>query len=190
MFIILAIATTHQERSNGAFQEDEQASMGRCDGLFSSAVELLDKETSMPTLESAQARITQVLYLLITSRMNQAWYVFGTAIQLISVLGLHRRAFRHRYDVQAADYIQKQCRIRTFWTAYTLDKYLGVMFGRPKHFHDEDIDQDEPDRINDEDMNEAGPTTPQGQKDCHIEALIYHARYSDCTNTLSTSRVC
>ena len=175
IFLVLAIATAHQERSNGAFLLDEHASMDRSDGLFSSAVDLLEKETAMPTLESAQARIIQVLYLLITSRMNQAWYVFGTAIQLISALGLHRRThWRHR---DTHDYIQAQCRIRTFWTAYTLDKYLGVMFGRPRHFHDDDIDQDEPDRVNDEDMTESGPVRVLGHKDCHIDALIYHARY-------------
>ncbi|KAK2015956.1 hypothetical protein LZ32DRAFT_689309 [Colletotrichum eremochloae] len=47
--------------------------------------------------------------------------------------------------------------MRTFWKAYVLDKYLGVVLGRPRHFHDDDIDQGYPDRIDDEDMTAQGP---------------------------------
>jgi hypothetical protein len=33
---------------------------------------------------------------------------------------------------------------RAFWTAYTLDKYMSGMLGRPQALNDEDIDQVRP----------------------------------------------
>jgi hypothetical protein len=76
------------------------------------------------------------------------------------------------------DYIRAQCDIRTFWTTYILDNYLGVIFGRPRHYHDDDIDQDYPDRVDDDDMTPAGPLEDfEEQQDCSIDALIFHAKY-------------
>ncbi|KAK6086971.1 fungal specific transcription factor domain-containing protein [Seiridium cupressi] len=175
---ILAIATAHDENASGRFQEDEASSMNRIDSLFSMASALIQQETARPTLESAQARIIQVLYLLTTSRMNQAWYTFGTAIQLISALGLHRKSGKKCLNAATDDYIVAQCRRKTFWTAYILDKYLGVIFGRPRHYNDDEIDQEMPDSVNDEDMTPSGPKKEQrrGRKDCHIDALIYHTQ--------------
>lgn len=178
VLVALAVATTHSEKSKGFFSaDDEERALSLSDELFGISYRLTNTETGYPKLESAQARIVQVLYLLTTSRFNKSWYVFGNALQLISTIGLHRRENLKRRRVPRTDYIQTQCRLRTFWTAYILDNYLGVVFGRPRHFHDEDIDQDFPDSINDEDMTPTGPSdTPENPEDSHIDALIYHAK--------------
>lgn len=178
LLTMLAIATAHEEKATGRFHEDEAASMSRIDSLFSTASFLIQHETARPTLESAQARVVQVIFLLTTSRMNQAWYTFGTAIQLISALGLHRKAGKRRFDASSEDYIVVQCRRRTFWTAYILDKYMGVIFGRPRHYNDDEIDQEMPDSINDEDMTPNGARTgyKRGKKDCATDALIFHSK--------------
>jgi DNA/RNA endonuclease G (NUC1) len=39
------------------------------------------------------------------------------------------------------DYVELELRRRTFWVAYSLDKYLAAALGRPRTFKDEDIDQ-------------------------------------------------
>ncbi|KAK0622201.1 putative transcriptional regulatory protein [Lasiodiplodia hormozganensis] len=112
--------------------------------------------------------------------MNQAWYVFGNAVQIISALGLHRKAGRKRNGAPtknpSSDYIKDQCRKRTFWVAYIIDKYLSVVLGRPRHYHDDDIDQDFPDLVNDADMTPQGRSTSEPLEDCHVEALILHAK--------------
>jgi transcription factor-like protein len=175
----LAVATAHNEKSRGTTAADDVArALARSDRLFCVAAHLTDAETGAPRLESAQTRIVQTLYLLTTSRMNRAWYTFGSALQLISALGLHRRTARKRYLAQGTvDYIQAQFRMRTFWTAYVLDKYLGVIFGRPRHYHDDDIDQDMPDRFEDDEMTPQGPVAGfDEQLGCHIDALIFHAK--------------
>lgn len=184
---VLAVACIHEERArgeSGLSPATGDALPAQSDEIFSEALRLTEIETGLPKLESAQARLIQVLYLLMSSRFNQAWYAFGHALQVLSALGLHRREDRKRPPpTYHRDYIEEQCKKRTFWVAYTLDKYLGVIFGRPRHYHDDDIDQDFPDAVNDEDMT---PTGPKGSdNDCHIESLISHAKLAQIAERIS-----
>lgn len=179
VLVVLAIGSLHRAKSEGflSAQAEDQA-LSKSDTFFTISTRLVDEETNsgFPRLESAQAKLIQVLYLLTTSRFNQGWYVFGNVLQLVSALGLHRRVGRR--SKTSMDYIRSQCGIRTFWTAYILDNYLGVIFGRPRHYHDDDIDQDFPDRIDDDDMTSSGPQEDfEEQQDCSIDALIFHAKY-------------
>jgi hypothetical protein len=48
--------------------------------------------------------------------------------------------------------VELECQKRVFWSAYILDRYLSVMKGRPRIFRDEDIDQEYPANVADEDM--------------------------------------
>lgn len=178
---ILAIASLRQEKLSGNFAADDGdgTSLRASDQYFCTASNLTAEETGLPRLDSVQARILQVLYLLQTGRMNQAWYVFGGTVPIVSALGLHRRSNRSRNGTSRSptgDYIISQCRKRTFWVVYTIDKYLAVVFGRPRLYHDDDIDQEYPDRVNDEDMTAQGPATSEPTMDCHIDSLIFHAK--------------
>jgi hypothetical protein len=184
---VLAVACIHEERARGEIglsPDTGKVVPAQSDEMFCEALRLTDIETGLPKLESAQARLIQVLYLLMSSRFNQAWYAFGHALQVLSALGLHRRQDRKRPSTTyRRDYIEEQCRKRTFWVAYTLDKYLGVMFGRPRHYHDDDIDQDFPGAVNDEDMTSAGPR--ESENDRHIESLISHAKLAQIAEKIS-----
>lgn len=176
---ILAIASLRQHKISETFSTDDGTSfpLQQSERYFLSALDLTARETGLPRLESAQARILQVLYLLQTSRMNQAWYVFGNTVPIVSALGLHRKTHRYRNGGRPqVDYIISECRKRTFWVVYTIDKYLAVVFGRPRFYHDNDIDQEYPDRVNDEDMTPQGPSQSEPAMDCHIDSLIFHAR--------------
>ncbi|KAI6762490.1 hypothetical protein HG530_008470 [Fusarium avenaceum] len=185
VLVALAIASLHRAKSEGfSTAEAEDRSLTASDTLFTISIQLADEEKNLgyPKLETAQAKLIQVLYLLTTSRFNRAWYMFGNTLQLVSALGLHRRVPQR--EKTSMDYIRVQCGIRTFWTVYILDNYLGVIFGRPRHYHDDDIDQSYPDRIDDDDMTSTGPQEDfEEQQDCSIDALIFHAK---CTaaNTL------
>ncbi|SPO07336.1 related to C6 transcription factor [Cephalotrichum gorgonifer] len=186
---ILAVVTFRQEKIRTATSQafDEAAALAQSDPFFSAAMDLTDTETGLPKLESAQARLVQVLYLLQTSRMNQGWYVFGATSQITSALGLHRRACRKINTGKSSgqDYIKTQCQRRTFWVAYTIDKYLSVVFGRPKHYRDEDIDQEFPDCVNDEDMTPQGPSGMEPKEDCYVDAVIFHARLAQIIGATS-----
>ncbi|KAJ0121977.1 hypothetical protein J7T55_002488 [Diaporthe amygdali] len=179
IFTILAISSFRREKINGHATVDyeDTIALQQSDQYFRAALDLTSTERGMPRLESAQARLIQVLYLLQTSRMNQAWYIFGTTSQIISVLGLYRKSGRNRSaNTKAVDYLDLQCRRRTFWVAYTLDQYLSVALGRTRHYHEEDIDQEFPDLVNDEDMAPGGPSEGELLEDCHVDALVWHAK--------------
>lgn len=59
------------------------------DVLYAAAMACLAKEQGPPTAESVQARLVKVHHLLASSRPTQAWYAFGTVLQLALSLGLH-----------------------------------------------------------------------------------------------------
>ena len=132
-------------------------------------------ECGPPRLETIQARLGQCLYLLSSSRANECWYAFGTAIQLVTALGLHRK-LSAKIPKHGSTYFDKELRKRTFWSSYTLDKYLSVMFGRPRLLHDEDIDQELPDEMNDEDILQEDPEKRTGSADCMMIASVFHYR--------------
>ncbi|KAK0639111.1 hypothetical protein B0T16DRAFT_462816 [Cercophora newfieldiana] len=132
------------------------------DSLFATAIAYTDAETGYPTLESAQVRLLEDIYLLCTSRFLQAWNTFGNTLQTISALGYHRRIGRNRglslnVSVQP-NYAKLQCERRLFCT-----------------FNDDTINRDLPDAIIDEDCDENGPISSL-PSDCYIEALVHHAK--------------
>jgi hypothetical protein len=183
---IFAVTTFHRQKSRGF--SDDVSSLSGSDAFFRSSMALTESETGGPHLESAQARLVQVFYLLMTCRMNQAWYIFGSLLQITSALGMHRRDKRKSHSTSLKlDYAHSQCRKRTFWSAYILDKYMGVVMGRPRHFHDKDIDQDFPDRANDENVTSLGliPNESDETDDCHLDGFIWNARLASIVGEIS-----
>ncbi|APA15974.1 hypothetical protein sscle_16g107440 [Sclerotinia sclerotiorum 1980 UF-70] len=117
---------------------------------FHAADRQLTSETGGVLLTSVQARLCQCFYLLSQSRVNHCWSLFGTTAHLILALGIHRR---RRVESQInMDMIELECRKRVFWCAYTLDNYLSAALGRPRTFHEDDIDQELPSCVNDSDL--------------------------------------
>lgn len=107
--------------------------------FFSAAEHQLSAEKGEIRLTSVQARLAQCFWLLGQSRINHCWSLFGTTAHLVLALGMHRK--RRIDSSHSVDYIDLECRKRTFWCAYNLDTYLSAALGRPRTFHDEDLDQ-------------------------------------------------
>lgn len=186
LLTIFAVANFHRQKSRGL--AEDAPSLSQSDAYFKCSMALTETETGGPHLESAQARLLQVFYLLMTCRMNQAWYIFGNVLQIISALGMHRRSRRDALHLRSpSDYIHSQCRMRSFWSAYILDKYLGVVLGRPRHFHDKDIDQDHPDRVDDADMCATGlvPNEDDVPDECSIDGFIWNIKLARIVGQIS-----
>lgn len=183
---VLAISTFHRQKSRG--HSEDIPSLSQSDAFFKVAANLIETETGEPQLESAQARLLQVFYLLMTCRMNQAWYIFGSLLQIISALGMHRRSRKEKlYPNSRSNYIHSQCRMRTFWSAYILDRYIGVVMGRPRHFHDKDIDQSHPDRVEDANMSPTGRVQNESDdsEECHIDGFIWNIKLAQFVGEVS-----
>ncbi|KAL4872835.1 hypothetical protein BDV12DRAFT_193172 [Aspergillus spectabilis] len=110
----------------------------------------LSKEKGSIRLTSVQARLTQCYYLLTQSRINHCWSLFGTVSHLALAIGLNRN--RRADPSGGMSQIETECRRRTFWCAYTLDAYLSAALGRPRSFHDDDIDTDLPACVEDHEL--------------------------------------
>lgn len=97
-----------------------------------------------------QARLAQCFWLLSQSRINHCWTLFGTTARLAYAIGLNRD---RKVDMALGmNRIDIECRRRTFWCAYSLDNYLSAALGRPRTFHDHDIDQELPSPYGDEEI--------------------------------------
>ncbi|KAK5728218.1 hypothetical protein LTR17_012123 [Elasticomyces elasticus] len=192
LYTIFAVATFRKEqiRQSATLRkgiEKVGPNLTRSDCYFRMAQKCPTEEPGRLRLESVQARLMQVLYLLQTQRTSQAWYLFGTIVQMTFALGLHRSAERaqaahgHR---SGANYLSIQSRKRTFWAAYTIDTYLCVVLGRPKHYHDDDIDQTFPDSV--VDQGNADEAVAEGDEvDSLIDGLIWHARLAQIISATS-----
>jgi len=163
LLAILALASYHETNSS-TWSSDE---------LFHLSCTQLRHETGAPTLESVQARLTQSFYLLATSRTSQAWYSFGNASQLATMLDLDKKSGRGNFP--QADYIEVECRKRTFWTLYILEKCFAIMMGSSRGFINELINQDLPEAVNDEYMTPEGSAV-QRKYNSTMSALIGHAK--------------
>ncbi|KAF4834806.1 D-galactonate dehydratase [Colletotrichum siamense] len=117
---------------------------------FQSAEQELNRETEPATLTSVQALLGCCFYIMTQSRLNHCWSLFGTTSRLVLALGMHRKKFNlDGIGDSTGCLIESECRKRTFWCAYNLDRYLSAIFGRPCAFHDDDIDQEVPALIED-----------------------------------------
>lgn len=172
VLIVLAISFLFDMDSRGMLINADEGRLRQSECLYQLARTKLRAEYGKPKLESIQARLACSFYLLHTRRPNQAWYIFGTAVQLSMALGLHRassnRSVHH-------DFIHVESRKRTFWSLCTLDTYLSVVLGRPPLLRLEDIDQQYPEAIDDEDMTASGPVPNLQVKDTAVKASILHA---------------
>jgi hypothetical protein len=140
---------------------------------FQAAQMKLASETGKLRIESVQARLAMCLYLLHTSRPNQAWYTFGITTQLILALGMHRA---RASSAPQLDTITTECRKRAFWAAFTLDTYLSCILGRPCLIHSDDVDQVLPTCVDDDEITASGIIRNTFHRDPVIQGSIFHAK--------------
>ncbi|CAK7220005.1 hypothetical protein SBRCBS47491_004043 [Sporothrix bragantina] len=144
LFMVFAQARDYLPASEVTTDMDSSAHYYR-------AAELqLAREKGAVRLASVQARLCQCFYLLSQSRINHCWSLFGTTAHLALAIGLNRN--RRADPAGGLSHIDVECRRRTFWCAYSLDNYLSAALGRPRTFHDEDIDQELPSIAEDDDI--------------------------------------
>ncbi|TGO63777.1 hypothetical protein BOTNAR_0096g00130 [Botryotinia narcissicola] len=143
---------------------------------FHAADRQLTSETGGVLLTSVQARLCQCFYLLSQSRVNHCWSLFGTTAHLTLALGIHRK--RRLESHNNVDMIELECRKRVFWCAYNLDNYLSAALGRPRTFHDDDIDQELPSCVNDSDLTSKHVHVNKSRAQSIMMAPIAHGMLS------------
>lgn len=178
LLIICATASMYRPDHSGSMNDADDLGWRQSEIYYQMSEQLQSNETGAPSLGSVQARFLTVLYLLSSSRMSKAWYVFGTAVQLLMALGLHRKQKPLVPNAPSSDRIEYECRKRVFWCSFTLDKYISLMLGRPRLLQESDNNQELPDMVNDEDLNVPVGSAPQRGRDCTMAASVFHADLS------------
>lgn len=174
LLMVFTTANMFQADEDGRIRDADERGWETSELYYTQADRLLSRETGEPTLASVQARFLMVLYLLCTSRARKAWFTFGATVQLMMALGMHSK--RPRRPVETEDLVQKECRRRVVWCSYTLDKYLSVILGRPRLWQDEDMDEDLPTRVNDQDLT--SHESRASKRDCLMDAPVFHTLLS------------
>ncbi|KAF5000506.1 hypothetical protein FGRMN_1673 [Fusarium graminum] len=144
LFMILAHARVYMPENDRPGPSDLSSR------YYLAADHQLSKESGSIRLTSVQARLLQCYYLGSQSRVNHCWSQFGIVTNLALAIGLNRN--KRPGIASGLNHIQVESRRRTFWCAYTLDAYLSVSLGRPRNFHDDDIDTELPACVDDSDI--------------------------------------
>ncbi|KAF5707780.1 hypothetical protein FMUND_10930 [Fusarium mundagurra] len=142
LFMILAHARVYMPENDRPGPSDLR--------YYLAAEHQLSKESGSIRLTSVQARLLQCYYLGTQSRVNHCWSQFGIVTNLALAIGLNRN--KRPGVISGLNHIEVESRRRTFWCAYTLDAYLSVSLGRPRNFHDDDIDTELPACVDDNDI--------------------------------------
>ncbi|KAF9039665.1 hypothetical protein BDZ89DRAFT_1060808 [Hymenopellis radicata] len=128
-----------------------------------------------PCLYDVQYYCLRAQYTLGTSAPQALWSTTGEAMRCALELGLHR----HR-PVETPT-VQNELRKRAFWTAFVLDRNVGLYHGRPCQLREEDYDVEYPIACDDEYWETGNPKTDFKQppeKPAKMEAFIAYIKLS------------
>jgi hypothetical protein len=136
LYCVLTIACLFSDREDRASFEPQ---------FRSAANSLIESRFGKFTLQLVQSRILFALYQFACENPNDAWEHCGSAIRAAMALSLN---YEQRPDEMTKEesglYTMNnatsiECRRRTFWAAYLIDKFNGYCSGRVCLINDQDI---------------------------------------------------
>jgi hypothetical protein len=169
LFMIFATSLYYREVSGEATAFGPRMSKA----YLTIARQSLKKQKHQHRLETVQARLAYSVHLLATSKLEASWYVLGRTVQVMTALGMHRKG----HEPPSSTLIEIQMIRRCYWTAYTLDRYLSIILGRPRLIFDDLFDQPFPERVEDDNPGhmKGWATSPSFGLNCRMESA------ADCT---------
>ncbi|KAL2872406.1 Zn(II)2Cys6 transcription factor [Aspergillus lucknowensis] len=144
VFAVLAIGTqvAHMEDGQSAAAAAEDLNLCSEDSvglsLYHIACRLVPDVILVASHESVQAFLLLALYALPVSTGGLSYSYLGIAVKMAIQNGMHRR-YAGEGDSKIIE-----TRNRVFWTAYSLDRRIGILHGRPASIAKSDISTDLP----------------------------------------------
>ncbi|KAL2834911.1 fungal-specific transcription factor domain-containing protein [Aspergillus cavernicola] len=142
VFAVLAVGTQVAHMEDGQ-SETEELSLCSEDSvglsLYHHACRLVPDVILAASHESVQAFLLLALYALPVSTGGLSYSYLGVAVKMAIQNGMHRK-----YNGGECDPKIIETRNRVFWTAYTLDKRISILHGRPASIAKSDISTDLP----------------------------------------------
>ncbi|OZJ04391.1 hypothetical protein BZG36_02421 [Bifiguratus adelaidae] len=105
------------------------------DIFFDRAKRLLDDDYDMSRISTVQALLLMAIHQNGAIRTARAWLYAGMAFRMAHDLGLNRNCENWNIDP-----IEREIRMRVFWSCFILDRYWAGSYGRALNFDERDID--------------------------------------------------
>ena len=137
---------------------------------FHAARSLVDV-TNCLDLSSLQAILFITMYLQCSGRLSACHSYLSIAIAASLRMGIHRSAAS-----KGLDPVEQELRKRVFWALQTMDTYVTTMLGLPKALGDENIDQDLPLEVHDENIRRDGICLGSDTQTSNMTAVNAHTR--------------
>ncbi|KAH6722797.1 C6 transcription factor [Leptodontidium sp. MPI-SDFR-AT-0119] len=148
--------------------------------LYRMACKLIPDVIAIASLESVQACLLLAHYSLPLDTQGLAYTYLGLAIKVAIQNGMHRKYVGRDFDSRTVE-----TRNRLWWTAYTLEKRICILHGRPPSVTPNDVDADLP--VDSQEFH-SPDTTSNFQ---NISALIHlTCRLGDISNAIILLRRC
>ncbi|KAH8433837.1 Zn(II)2Cys6 transcription factor [Aspergillus melleus] len=121
-------------------------------GLFASGMNYASQIKLHDNIEGVQILLLLVLHSFFNPEGLNAWYLLHTIIASCLDLGLQRRDTNVRPSEPLEHRAMRHLRSALFWSAYSMDRTLTTILGRPLTLRDEAIDRDFPGMENQEEI--------------------------------------
>lgn len=140
---------------------------------FVAARKLIDI-TDARDMYAIQTIMMLILFLQCSARLSTCYSYIGVALRSALREGLHRKLDHPNFNP-----IELEIRKRIFWTIYKMDIYVNTMLGLPRSISLDDIDQDLPRELDDENITddaylpqEDGKLSSSGIANCHTRLML------------------
>lgn len=107
---------------------------------YERAMEHFESIAAQNSLQTVQAFLLQAIFSQHVPNGISVWHSIGLAIRTAAMLGLHRTFPARRGTDEATNQCNQDIRSRIFWSAYGMERIIGLVLGRPFSISDADID--------------------------------------------------
>ncbi|KAL8784616.1 MAG: hypothetical protein Q9213_003871 [Squamulea squamosa] len=114
-------------------------SLYECTRQMLDSLEAKDSNTVFTDIEHVQARILLLVYDFLKTSHQRGWLSAGRCFRLCQLMALHsidglENVAKLKCATQPEDWIETEIKRRTFWVAYSLDRFICTRHDRPLTF--------------------------------------------------------
>ncbi|KAG7195345.1 uncharacterized protein KQ657_003873 [Scheffersomyces spartinae] len=151
-YSILACGSLFSKKSD-ADKKDNDTLEDEGFNYFLEARRLIDI-ANVGDISSIQTIVMIIMYLQCSARLSTCYSYIGIALRSAIKEGLHRDLSIFQNSKRKLSPIEIDTRKRLFYTIYKMDIYINSLLGLPRSIHEDEIDQDMPVELDDENVTE------------------------------------
>lgn len=108
------------------------------------SLEAKDHQTEFTDIEHVQARLLLLIYEFMRTNHQRGWISAGRCFRLVQLMRLYEidlpeNLAKHQQNAESEDWIQTESKRRTFWVAYSLDRFINLHHERPLTLNEQDV---------------------------------------------------